>query len=37
VKTLPARLKSLKSDPWEGYFQTRQAITVKARKALGLG
>jgi bifunctional non-homologous end joining protein LigD len=36
VKTLPARLKSLKSDPWEGYFQTRQAITVKARKALGL-
>jgi len=36
VKTLPARLKRIKTDPWEGYFATRQAITVKARKALGL-
>ncbi|MGZ8401539.1 MAG: DNA ligase D [Methyloceanibacter sp.] len=36
VKTLPARLKSLKRDPWEGYFSTRQSITAKARKALGL-
>jgi len=36
VKTLPTRLKSLKRDPWEGYFSTRQSITAKARKALGL-
>ncbi|HEX7532115.1 MAG TPA: DNA ligase D [Methyloceanibacter sp.] len=37
VRTLPARLKTLKGDPWEGYFSTRQSITAKARKALGLG
>ena len=36
VKTLPARLKALKRDPWEGFFSTRQSITAKARKALGL-
>ena len=36
VKTLPARLKRLKRDPWEGFFSTRQSITAKARKALGL-
>jgi bifunctional non-homologous end joining protein LigD len=36
VKTLPARLKALKSDPWEGFFSTRQSITAKANKALGL-
>ena len=34
VKTLPTRLKRLKSDPWEGFFTTRQSITAKARKAL---
>ncbi|HLO24161.1 MAG TPA: DNA ligase D [Methyloceanibacter sp.] len=37
VATLPARLKKLKSDPWEGFFSTRQSITAKAKKALGLG
>jgi bifunctional non-homologous end joining protein LigD len=37
VKTLPARLKALRKDPWEGFFSTRQSITAKARKALGLG
>jgi bifunctional non-homologous end joining protein LigD len=37
VKTLPARLKALKRDPWEGFFSTRQSITAKAKKALGLG
>lgn len=36
VKTLPARLKALKRDPWEGYFKTRQSISAKALKALGL-
>ena len=37
AKTLPARLKALKGDPWEGFFSTRQSITAKAKKALGLG
>lgn len=37
VMTLPARLKRLKSDPWEGFFATRQSLTLKAKKALGLG
>ena len=37
VKTLPARLSRLKSDPWEDYFTTRQTLTTKARKTLGLG
>ena len=36
LKTLPARLKAQKRDPWEGFFSTRQSITAKARKALGL-
>ena len=36
VKTLPARLKRLKSDPWDGFLATRQSITAKARKALGI-
>ncbi|MGQ0654274.1 MAG: DNA ligase D [Betaproteobacteria bacterium] len=33
VKTIPARLKRLKRDPWEGYAAT-QAITAEMRKAL---
>ncbi len=37
AKTMPARLARLKSDPWEGFFSTRQSLTAKARKALGLG
>jgi bifunctional non-homologous end joining protein LigD len=36
VKTLPTRLKALKRDPWEGFFSTRQSISAKAKKALGL-
>jgi bifunctional non-homologous end joining protein LigD len=36
AQTLPARLKKLKGNPWEGFFSTRQSITAKARKALGL-
>ena len=36
VKTLPARLKAMRRDPWEGYSSTRQSITAKARKALGV-
>jgi bifunctional non-homologous end joining protein LigD len=37
LKTLPMRLKAKKSDPWEGFFSTRQSITAKAKNALGLG
>ena len=36
VKTLPARLSRLKSDPWAGYFSLRQTVTAKARAAVGL-
>jgi bifunctional non-homologous end joining protein LigD len=36
LKTLPARLKAQKRDPWEGFFSTRQSITAKSRRALGL-
>jgi len=36
AKTLPARLRALKRDPWQGFFSTRQSITAKALKALGL-
>ena len=36
LKTLPMRLKAKRSDPWEGFFSTRQSITAKAKKALGL-
>jgi bifunctional non-homologous end joining protein LigD len=36
VKTMPQRLKKLRRDPWEGFFKTRQSITAKASKALGL-
>jgi bifunctional non-homologous end joining protein LigD len=35
VKTLPARLKKLKTDPWEGFHSTRQSITAKAIKGVG--
>ena len=35
MHTLPARLKTLKGDPWEGYLSTRRSITAKAKKALG--
>jgi bifunctional non-homologous end joining protein LigD len=36
LKTLPLRLKAKKRDPWEGFFSTRQSISAKAKKALGL-
>ena len=36
MKTLPARLRALKRDPWDGFFKTRQSITAKAKRALGL-
>jgi bifunctional non-homologous end joining protein LigD len=36
VRNVPARLASLKKDPWAGYWTTRQAITPKMKKSLGL-
>jgi bifunctional non-homologous end joining protein LigD len=35
VKTLPARLRRLRADPWQDYFSARQAITPQMRRALG--
>lgn len=31
-----ARQRSLNSDPWEGYWKTRQGITVAMRRAIGM-
>jgi len=30
------RQRSLKHDPWLGYWQTRQGITVAMRRAVGM-
>jgi bifunctional non-homologous end joining protein LigD len=36
VRNVPARLASLKKDPWAGYWTTRQSITPKMKKSLVL-
>lgn len=36
VQNLPARLESLESDPWEGFFDVRQTITAAMKKAVGM-
>lgn len=36
LDNIEARLDSLSSDPWEGFFTTKQSITQKMRKALGM-
>ncbi|HEY1288307.1 MAG TPA: DNA ligase D [Burkholderiales bacterium] len=36
VRNVPKRLASLKKDPWADYWKTRQAITVKMKKALSV-
>ena len=36
VRNLKKRLASRRADPWESFFETRQAITAKARRKLGL-
>jgi bifunctional non-homologous end joining protein LigD len=36
IQNLPRRLASLKQDPWSEYFQVRQSITKKMRRAVGL-
>jgi bifunctional non-homologous end joining protein LigD len=36
VKTVPQRLARLKADPWRDYAKTRQSITAKMCRALGV-
>jgi bifunctional non-homologous end joining protein LigD len=36
VRNVPERLASLKKDPWADYWKTRQAITAKMKKSLGV-
>ena len=31
-----ARQRSLRADPWDGYWRTRQGITVAMRRAVGM-
>jgi bifunctional non-homologous end joining protein LigD len=37
VESLPARLDTLRSDPWEGFAKAGKAITAKMLKALAAG
>lgn len=37
ITTVPARLGSLRRDPWHGYHELRQSITAAARRAVGAG
>jgi bifunctional non-homologous end joining protein LigD len=34
VRTLPRRLASMKHDPWDGYFETRQSLTKQVLGAV---
>ena len=34
VSTVPDRMKGLRSDPWKGFFDVRQALTASMRKAV---
>ena len=36
IENLTKRLRSLKEDPWKGYFTIRQSITQSMKKAVGL-
>jgi bifunctional non-homologous end joining protein LigD len=36
IRTLPARLDTLKSDPWQDYFGTRQNLTAAMKDRLGI-
>ena len=36
VRNVPARVASLRKDPWAGYWTTRQALTPKMKESLGL-
>jgi bifunctional non-homologous end joining protein LigD len=34
VRTVPARLERMRRDPWEAFFETRQAVSATMRKRL---
>ena len=36
VTNVPARLRSLASDPWEGFFESRQTLTKSMREAVAV-
>jgi bifunctional non-homologous end joining protein LigD len=36
VRSVPNRLAGIDRDPWEGFFELRQSITAKMRRAVGL-
>ena len=36
IRNMPARIKDLKRDPWEGFLGIRQSITNAAKKKLGM-
>jgi bifunctional non-homologous end joining protein LigD len=36
IRTLPERLESLESDPWEDFYKVRQSITTAMMKAVGM-
>src|ERR1700726_2896691 len=36
IGNAPQRMRSLRSDPWEGYHRTRQGITAAMRRAVGM-
>ena len=37
LKTVQARLKKMKKDPWAGFFTTRQAVTKAMMSRVGYG
>ena len=36
VRTLPERLESLPSDPWEEFYKVKQSVTAAMKKAVGM-
>jgi bifunctional non-homologous end joining protein LigD len=36
IRNVPARLRKLRKDPWDGYETARRPITAATRKRLGL-
>jgi bifunctional non-homologous end joining protein LigD len=36
LANVPARIESLRSDPWKGYFDLRQSITAAMKRTVGL-
>ncbi|WP_151632476.1 DNA ligase D [Noviherbaspirillum aerium] len=37
IRTLPDRLETMKNDPWQDYFKTRQNLTAAMKDKLGIG